>query len=416
MSVRGSTAPFGVALGVAALAGAAQLGVAYGLGILLWNQQYTAEDPAWAINLTWACWLAAVSVVGGAVAGGRLLPADPRHPGARGSRIQRFGVALVAGCGGSLTVLLVAVPARYAELPAVEPTVTAGRTAAIGVAVGVAVAAVALVARPLAWNALGAVGSLWILTLVAVGVAVRDGSNPDGLRLAVWGGPGDVTGWTFTLVPMMASAVLIGVASAVAARRIGASRLVVATCGAPGPLLVATAYLIAGPGAWGERGPQFFPYIAAPYAVLAGLVGSLLVVALDRRTAAATAEPAKPETPTADSATTPASGRHAATATPAEEPAPAPATKSIRKASTRKTTPAKAAKPTKQAKASEPAKPTGATSATPAPEPILEPPAPPEPTPDPAFGDKPGPNDWPAQLRDPESGGKRRGARRAPKR
>lgn len=396
MSVRGSTAPFGVALGVAALAGAAQLGVAYGLGILLWNQEYTAADPAWAINLTWACWLASVSVVGGAVAGGRLLPADPRHPGARGTRIQRLGVAIVAGCGGSLTVLLAAVPARYAQLPAVEPTVTAGRTAAIGVAVGVAVAVVALVARPLSWNALGAVGWLWVLALVAVGAAVRDGSNPDGLRLAVWGGPGEATGWTPTLVVMVAAAALIGIATAVAARRSGASRLVVATCGAPGPLLVATAYLVAGPGEWGERGPQFFPYVAAPYAVLAGLVGSLLVIAFDRRVAAGDA--AAPGESTVDG-----TGADAAPAPPGGKPVagdePPAASASSRKAAARKTQPAKAAKVDKPVTTS-----------------VLEPlPVPPS-TPEVAPGavDKPGADDWPAQLRDPESSGKRR-PRRAPK-
>lgn len=391
---------------MAALAGAAQLGVAYGLGILLWNQQYAAADPAWAINLTWACWLAAVSVVGGAVAGGWLLPRDPQHPGVRGSRAQRFGVAFAAGCGGALTVLLVAVPARYAQLPAVEPVVTAGRTAAIGVVIGVLVALMALVARPLSWNALAAVAWLWVLALVAVGAALRDSTNPDGLQLAVWGGPGRATGWTPTLVPMLVSAAVIGIAAGVAARRTGASKLVTATCGAPGPLLVATAYLVAGPGA-GDRGPQFFPYLAAPYAVLAGLLGSLLVVAFDRRGTTASEEAGRPEASasTVDSEIGAAypGGRHAVAAVSGN--ASDTATTSVssttaRKASTRKAQPAKADKPV----ATGSGQPTPEATATP------------ETKPEPKSDTKPGEvDDWPAQLREPEPATKRR-SRRTPKR
>ena len=61
-------------LGVAALAGASQLGVAYGLGILRLTRvmDVTTRDQ-WTAQLAWVAWFAMMAAVLGGLAGGRLL-------------------------------------------------------------------------------------------------------------------------------------------------------------------------------------------------------------------------------------------------------------------------------------------------------------------------------------------------------
>jgi hypothetical protein len=49
------------------LAGAGQLGVGYGLGILRWDRDFTADT--WHTQLAWVAFLSAVAVVCGVVAG-----------------------------------------------------------------------------------------------------------------------------------------------------------------------------------------------------------------------------------------------------------------------------------------------------------------------------------------------------------
>ncbi len=68
----GSTA---AALGVAAGAGAAQLGFGYGLGIINWAPTGAVRiESAWVASLAWATWIAATSVIAGAVCAQRLRP------------------------------------------------------------------------------------------------------------------------------------------------------------------------------------------------------------------------------------------------------------------------------------------------------------------------------------------------------
>ena len=163
--------PLGTTLGVAAAAAAAQLGIAYGIAILLWAKDFS--DPgqgAWAGNLTWVCWLAATSVVMGVAIGPRVAPAGlPR------SLVAQFATVATAAVGALVTVPLVGIPARYAGAAGGDsPATTAVRIALVGVLLGAVVAVGVLLGRPLEWNTLVTTGLLWLLALafVATGAAV----------------------------------------------------------------------------------------------------------------------------------------------------------------------------------------------------------------------------------------------------
>jgi hypothetical protein len=80
---------------------------------------------------------------------------------------------------------------------------------------------------------------------------------------------------------MMGAALNIGVLAAVPAGRRGDNRVGVAVSGAVGPLVVAAAYFLAAPRLVGVRADeQLSAYLIAPYAVIAGLAGSVLLSGL----------------------------------------------------------------------------------------------------------------------------------------
>lgn len=279
MSMRAWARPLGVTLGVSAGAGAAQLGIAYGIAILLWAKDFA--DPgggAWAGNLTWVCWLAAGSVVLGVVIGRRLAPVT----GSARPVFAQLATVISAAIGALVTVPLVDIPARYAEVATDStPGATASRIALVGVLLGAVVSFGVLLGRPLEWNTLVTTGLLWVVGFGSVLVSLSRGAPPDSVRLAVWR-YAESPGWLAVMVPMLVEALAVGAGLAWLAKRRGHSRVAVAVCGAPGPLVVAVAYLVAGPGTRPETSEQFLPYLAAPYAVLTGLLGSLLVVAIER--------------------------------------------------------------------------------------------------------------------------------------
>lgn len=289
MTMRVRIAPVMTTFVVALLAGAAQLGVAYGLGLLLWARSFNdSSADVWAGHLTWICWLAAASAVSGAVAGGKVarLVSLPDTVG------WRIVIAAVGGVGAAVTIPLVMVPTRYAALSSgADPVMVAGRVTVVGVLVGAVVAFGVLLARPLAWNAIATVVWMWLVALGSVVGALRRGDDPEETRLGVWSYQGDaVPDWVPAVVPMLAAAFVIGFVVALLGRRVGVSRLGTAIAGTPGPLLVAVAYLVAGPGGQPNTDAQLLPYLAAPYAVIVGLIGSLLVAAGQRRTREQTAD------------------------------------------------------------------------------------------------------------------------------
>ncbi|MET8090008.1 hypothetical protein [Micromonospora sp. NPDC005220] len=359
MARQGWGVSIATAVGVAAGAGAAQLGFGYGLGVITWTPtEAGATDTAWADGLAWATWLAASSTVLGAVCAQRLHqrnapaktaispqtatdagarhegtqlgdrapehepPVDGRPPTAAapgvtatpppvaeppvhdgGSLLRRVALSLGAGLGGLVTVLLIAVPARVATgADTGAPQRTAAVQATLGILIGVLVAIWALRSRAAAVNVTATAAWLWLLAVVSVLDGVRVGRGLTGAQLGTWqfapdhsrywiGGQLYWPGALLALVP----ALLIGVLAARRSARWGGHRVGAAASGAAGPMLVALAYLTTLPH-WSTLGPaQLSTQLVAPYAVIAGIGGSVLAARLaERAERSHSAEPKRP--------------------------------------------------------------------------------------------------------------------------
>ncbi|WP_328651592.1 hypothetical protein OG598_26820 [Micromonospora sp. NBC_00330] len=346
MARQGWGVSIATAIGVAAGAGAAQLGFGYGLGVITWTPTDAgATDTAWADGLAWATWLAASSTVLGAVCAQRLhqrnapaktvisphdgfarregpqlddrrpeheSPVDGPSPAVdttspvvagtpppvaepplhdRGGLLRRVALALGAGLGGLVTVLLIAVPARVATgADTGAPQRTAAVQATLGILIGVLVAIWALRSRAAAVNVTATAAWLWLLAVISVIDGVRVGRGLTGAQLGTWqfdpdharywiGGQLYWPGALLALVP----ALLIGVLAARRSARSGGHRVGAAASGAAGPMLVALAYLTTLPH-WSTLGPaQLSTQLIAPYAVIAGIGGSVLAARLGER-------------------------------------------------------------------------------------------------------------------------------------
>jgi hypothetical protein len=309
MAARNWVTSICTALGVAVGAGAAQLGIGYGLNIVAWVA--TGEDdsrPLWLASLAWVAWLSANATIIGALCADRL---SQRHVAAdhvAAGRITEVGaaetdpaetdtgrtagadlawrcmIAVSAAIGALITVPLVAVPARLApQANNSAPQYTAGGYAVAGVIVGLIAAVGVLSVRAIAVNVIATASWLWILAIAAVTNGLRGGVGAGTAQLATW--QFAEARWVrglFNLpaaLLMLGVALIIGVAAAWHPGRRGDHRVGVALSGAIGPLLVATAYFLSVPGI-GDRDQQLSAYVTAPYAVLAGLAGSVLVSAL----------------------------------------------------------------------------------------------------------------------------------------
>ncbi|MET8229282.1 hypothetical protein ABZS77_01200 [Micromonospora sp. NPDC005298] len=336
MARRGWGVSIATAIGVAAGAGAAQLGFGYGLGVITWTPTDAgAADTAWADGLAWATWLAASSTVLGAVCAQRLhqrpaptpavhTPAatDGPHgpepaasdtgtpaaatapttvdrrpvrtgaaPGEHGGLLGRVAIALGAGLGGLVTVLLVAVPARVAVgADTAAPQRVAAVHTALGIVIGVLVALWALRSRAAAVNVTATAAWLWLLAVVSVIDGVRVGRGLVGAQLGTWQlDPdhsrywiGDQLYWPGALLALV-PALVIGALAARRATRSPGHRVSATASGAAGPLLVALAYLSTVPR-WSTLGPeQLSTQLVAPYAVIAGIGGSVLAAVLGER-------------------------------------------------------------------------------------------------------------------------------------
>lgn len=277
------------AIGVAAGAGAAQLGVGYGLGIIAWVPGTEPDSQqVWVNSLAWVAWLAATSTVVGALVADRLSRVGPDHDDLSATAhlvtvAWRVVIALSAAVGALITVPLVAVPARTPRPDNVVPYFTAGGYAVVGVIVGLLVAIGALSARAAAANIIASTAWLWTLAVVAVIDGVRAGGDLGTAQLATW--QFTDARWVRNLVNlpgalmMLTIALIIGLLAAWPAGRRGDNRIGVAISGAAGPLLVAAAYFLAAPGL-GENDQQLSAFVMAPYAVLAGLAGSVVISAI----------------------------------------------------------------------------------------------------------------------------------------
>jgi hypothetical protein len=278
----------------AALAGAgttaAQLGLGYGLGIIAWvvpttatGASDTATTGAWTAGLAWATWIAATSVVVGAIVGDRV---GGNVESGRVVRVSwRLTMTLAATLGTAVTIPLVAVPASTAQIvDNYAPHLLAGIYTTAGVVLGLVVALVALTSRAVAANVIASACWLWAVAVVAVGDSVAAGRGFSYAQLAVWKYTAAGPMWHSFYVPgallMLGTALLVGGLSAFPAAGRGDGRFGVAISGAVGPLLVAVAYALAAPVPDRAPAEQVSAFHSAPLMVVAGLAGSVLVASV----------------------------------------------------------------------------------------------------------------------------------------
>jgi hypothetical protein len=317
MATRGWGGSIALAVGVAAGGAAAQLGVGYGLGVLVWTPDVDVTGQSgWLASLAWTTWIAATSTIIGAVVADRLSAGEvgaaptrrstvdsPSVPGMIATTAWRLVIALSAALGGLLTVPLVAIPARAAHRPETPaPQMIAGGYAIVGVAVGLLIAVAALSARAIAANVAATAGWLWALAIASVVNGVAIGEGLTSAQLGVWRFGNQYFLQRIFSLPgaalMMGGALLIGALAAWPAGRRGDNRVGVAVSGAFGPLVVAAAYFLAAPKLVGvQADEQLSAYLIAPYAVIAGLAGSVLLAVVvtqreQRRAAAGAMRPA----------------------------------------------------------------------------------------------------------------------------
>ncbi len=152
------------ALGLGVLAGAGQLGVAYGLGIVRFSRVFDISTRnEWTAQLAWIAWFAVVAAVVAAVAADRLT----RRRGHRGDPGIRVALAVAAGLGAGAVAPLSMQPARAAVVPSVNPVLVVGMAAVVGAVVGMFAAVAALSHRAARWNVASVTGVVWLLALVS---------------------------------------------------------------------------------------------------------------------------------------------------------------------------------------------------------------------------------------------------------
>ncbi|HEY8474741.1 MAG TPA: hypothetical protein VIL37_19240 [Natronosporangium sp.] len=329
MVLRGWGGSVATAAGVAAAVGAAQLGLGYGMDIISWAPDSSGQlsSTAWIASLTWASWIAASSAIAGALVADRLTApvdrpgppvGDPGSPA--GDRVSgilwRLVLATAAALGACLAVLLVAVPARVAEVAETSaPQAVAAGYAVVGVLVGLAMAVAALTARAVATNLIATAAWLWLLAIVAVVDGVIAGRDWARVPLAFWEFTTTEPAFRNFLLPdvglALGAALVIGALAALPAARRGDHPIGVVVSGAAGPAVLAAAYLLAQPDLSGADPVDLSRHLATPYLLVAGLVGSLLVSAVRPRSR----PDAAVESPAIPPAREPASASE-----PAEEP------------------------------------------------------------------------------------------------
>ncbi|MET8309853.1 hypothetical protein [Micromonospora sp. NPDC005173] len=260
------------ALGVSVLAGAGQLGVAYGFGIVRLTGAFTGTTVnQWPAQLVWVGWFAANAAVVGAVLTGRLA----RRDGLPTTTGRQLAVGGAAALGATIVAPLCMQPARAAELISVDPVWAVGICAVLGAVIG-AGAAIAVLLRPeLGWNMAAVAGIVWVLALISVLPSLGTTGPLPTVRLGVlepsWLDDGAAQRLGLLLLPT--TALLAGAATAGFSRWRGQIPLISGATGVAGPALVAFAYLTAGPGDAVDR-YQATPYYGALIAVLAGVLGA----------------------------------------------------------------------------------------------------------------------------------------------
>lgn len=288
MSPRFAAKTVGAGFAVAALAALAQLGLAYGFGLLSWADAAPgAADPVLDYrsnaNLAWVAWFSAASCVIGGLASGAIGSRAAARLGPAIRVTAVFASALGAFAVGPLVSLSAEEGAVFNAFQT-EPLVAAG----LGAAVGFALALIGLSSRSVAVNVGASVALVWLLAVLSEFWEVGELTSPV-TELAVWGswaGPGTALGYRglSIAVPFVVGSALIGIVVAVIARRgpISSSGYrIAAASGIAGPLIVTVAHLVAGPSR-ADDVESMSVLLVGPYAAIAGLLGSLIVCALPK--------------------------------------------------------------------------------------------------------------------------------------
>ncbi|MCZ7427260.1 hypothetical protein O7607_16110 [Micromonospora sp. WMMA1949] len=269
------------ALGVSVLAGAGQLGIAYGFGVVRLDGAFVdVSVNRWPAQLVWVGWFAAVATVAGAV----LTERFARRDDSPGGTTELLSIAGVSALGAMVVAPLCMQPARAAELGgSVDPVWAVGICAALGAVVGAGAAIAVLLKPPFGWGVAITAGIVWLLALLSVAPTIVSSRPLATVRLGVlepsWLDPEAAQRLSMLLLPVLA--LLAGGAVGVLARRAEWPPLVGGAAGAAGPVLVAFAYLTAGPGSATDR-YQVAPYYGALIAVIAGALGSTATTMLPR--------------------------------------------------------------------------------------------------------------------------------------
>ncbi|MEU4479770.1 hypothetical protein AB0F68_17195 [Micromonospora sp. NPDC023966] len=269
------------ALGVSVLAGAGQLGIAYGFGVVRLDGAFVdGSVNRWPAQLAWVGWFAAVATVAGAVLTERLARRDTSPAGTT----ELLSIAGVSALGAIVVAPLCMQPARAAELGGtVDPVWAVGICAILGAVVGAGAAIAVLLKPPFGWSIALTAAAVWLLALVSAAPSVASTGTLTTVRLGVlepsWLDPAAAERLAMLLLPTLA--LLVGAAVGALARRAGHLPLVGGAAGAAGPVLLAFAYLTAGPGTAADR-YQLAPYYGALIAVAAGALGSTATTVLPR--------------------------------------------------------------------------------------------------------------------------------------
>ncbi|QGN46840.1 hypothetical protein ACN26Y_11370 [Micromonospora sp. WMMD558] len=260
------------ALGVSLLAGAGQLGVAFGFGVVRLTGVFTGGTVnQWPAQLAWVGWFAANAAVIGAVLTERLA----RRDGPLTGTARQLAVAGAAALGATVVAPLCMQPARAAELISMDPVWAVAICAILGAGAGAGAALAVLVRPPLGWNMALVAGVVWLLALVSVTPSLTATGPLTTVRLGVlepaWLGTAAAQRLALLVLPLVA--LLAGATTGALARWRGHPALIGGLTGVAGPALLAFAYLTAGPGGGVDR-YQTTPYYGALLAVAAGALGS----------------------------------------------------------------------------------------------------------------------------------------------
>jgi len=257
----------GAAFWIAAVMGAAQVGVASVLGALRLDAKFADADQ-WTAQTAFLAWFALVAVAVGTAAAA--------HSTGLGTRLS---AAVAAGIGSALGSGIALFPARHGDIPNGNPALLAGIALGIGAVAGIVVAFAMLSARSLGWNAAAYGVLMWLFLAGAVAAEPADVQA----HLGSLAGPGLPESFehSFGLWGLPVLAAVLGVLVALVARLRGHHRLAIAVSGASGPATVALAYVIVGPG---SSDYQKIPWISALIAVVTGLAAAVLVALPPKRT------------------------------------------------------------------------------------------------------------------------------------